>query len=75
MVVVQHCPQPNLLPFPACTAAALQERLDAKSREYAAERAKVAESEIIRMEVSCVVSRQRKPFLQLKSYYGAADEP
>jgi len=39
-----------------CLFAVLQERMDAKAIEYAAERAKLAESEILRMEVRAALS-------------------
>ncbi len=42
---------PAALSLMGYTVSALQERLDARAMEHAAERAKLAESEIIRMEV------------------------
>ncbi len=60
-VVVQHlemqllnvaCDDPGILVGVQLVLPVMQERLDASGRQFAAERAKLAESEIIRMEVS-----------------------
>jgi hypothetical protein len=56
----------------ACRLCPMQDRLDAKAKEFKAERAKMAESEIMRMEVRCwhaVLLYRRGPFLPHLPYY------